>query len=89
MTHLIAPDQKHTFPADYFKKADALWSKFAAQGRDANPKEVKFTTYTLKYPKCDWVRIVSLERHYDEATVEAKQTDQGFDVKTKNVRQLH
>ena len=89
MTHLIAPEQKHVFPADYFKKADALWSKFVAQGRDSNPKEIKFTTYSLKYPRCDWVRIVSLEKHYEEASVHARKTEQGFEVKTKNVRRLN
>ncbi len=88
MTHLIAPDQKHSFPAEYVKKADALWSKFVVQGRDPNPKEIRFTTYTLKYPKCDWVEILGLDQHYQEAHVHAKQTADGFEATTKNVRRL-
>jgi predicted esterase len=89
MTHLIAPGLKHAFPAEWQKKAEVHWSQFADKGRPEYPAEIKFVTYTLKYNHCDWVEIVSLDRHYDKTLVEAKKTPDGFDVKTTNVRRLH
>src|SRR5205823_6105680 len=45
MTHLIAPGVKHVFVPEYQKKADALWSKYAAAGREPYPPEVRFVTW--------------------------------------------
>jgi hypothetical protein len=89
MTHLIAPGLKHQFPAEWQKKANVLWSQFADKGRPEYPAEVRFVTYTLKYNHCDWVEIISLERHYDKTLVTAKKTAEGFEATTKNVRRLH
>lgn len=88
MTHLIAPDLEHQFPAEWQKKANALWTKHANAERPAYVPEVRFVTYTLKYPSCRWVEILGMEQHYREARVDAKRTDEGFAVKTANVRQL-
>jgi dienelactone hydrolase len=89
MTHLIAPGLKHQFPAEWQKKADVLWTQFADKGRADYPPEIRFVTYSLKYNHCDWVEIVSLDRHYDKTLVTAKKTPDGFDVATTNVRRLH
>lgn len=88
MTHLIAPDLEHNFPPEWFKKASALYGKFAAEGRPAYPSEVRFVTYTLKYPACDWVELLGLERHYERAEVKAERVDGGFRVQTANIRAL-
>jgi hypothetical protein len=45
-------------------------------------------TYTLKYPSCDWVRILGLEKHYERTLVDAQKTEDGFQVTTQNVRLL-
>jgi hypothetical protein len=50
---------------------------------------VRFVTYTLKYPSCDWVEILGLEEHYKKALVDAESTQNGFKVQTKNVHSLH
>jgi pimeloyl-ACP methyl ester carboxylesterase len=89
MTHLVAPGLGHTFPADWFKKANTLWAEHAAKGRDLYPKKVSFVTYTMKYPTCDWVWINGMEKHYEKAMVNAEWTGKGFRVTTKNVRGLH
>ena len=89
MTHLIAPGLKHQFPAEWQKKADVLWSQFADKGRSEYPAEIRFVTYTLKYNHCDWVEIISLDRHYDKTLVTAKKTPEGFEATTQNVRRLH
>jgi predicted esterase len=90
MQLLIAPGLKHQFPPAWQKKAEAAYAEYAGpgHGREEYPKKVRFVTYTLKYPRCAWVEILGLGRHYDKALVDAEKTDAGFNVKTENVRTL-
>lgn len=89
-TTLVAPDLEHRFPPEWQKKAEAEYAKFAGpgKGRTDYPPKVRFVTYTLRYPTCAWVELLGLDRHYDQARVEADKTEAGFTVKTKNVRAL-
>jgi len=45
-------------------------------------------TYTLKYPSCFWVEVLGLKRHYEYSLVDARKTDKGYTVETKNVAAL-
>jgi hypothetical protein len=49
---------------------------------------VKFTTWTLRQPRCSWVEIDGLEQHYTAATVDARWDGETFRVTTTNVRRL-
>ena len=89
MTHLVAPDLEHRFPPEWEAKADAIWSQHAHHGRDEYPREIRFTTYTMKYSRCNWLEIMGLERHYQQTSVEASRHDGGFELTTQNVRALH
>jgi dienelactone hydrolase len=89
MQLLVAPDLEHKFPPEWQKKAEAAYAPFVARGRSEYPERVRFVTYTLKYPACFWVRLLGLDRHYERALVDAKRTEDGFTVKTANVRSLH
>ena len=89
MTHLIAPGLQHKFPPEWQAKAEGLYAKFAHQPRPEYAPEVRFVTYTLKYPGCNWVKILGLERHYQKSVVEAQHVDNTFLIKTSNVRTLH
>jgi predicted esterase len=82
---LVAPDLEHKFPPEWQQKAEEAYAPFIAKGRADYPKRVRFVTYTLKYPICDWVEILGLVRHYDKAVVDAEKTEEGFKVTTTNV----
>jgi dienelactone hydrolase len=88
ITHLVAPGVKHSFPPEWRKKADAAYAKQLVRGRPEYPPRVRFVTYTLKYPSCFWAHLLGLERHYTQARVEAEKLENGFKVKTTNVRIL-
>lgn len=88
MKHLVAPGLGHTFPADWFKKANAMWSEHAVKGRPP-VKTVSFVTYSLKYPKCEWVEILALDKHYDKTSVLAEAKSDEIRLTTLNVRGLH
>jgi pimeloyl-ACP methyl ester carboxylesterase len=90
MTLLIGKDLEHKFPPEQQKLAESEYLKFAGigKGRTEYPNRVQFTTYTLKYPGCDWVEILRLDRHYERTHVAAARTNDGFDVTCTNVRAL-
>jgi pimeloyl-ACP methyl ester carboxylesterase len=89
MTFLVAPGVGHQFPPEWQKKAEAEYAKHLAKGRPEYPRRVRFVTWTLKYPGTDWVEIVTLDQHYQRALVDAEQTEEGYTIKTANVRALH
>jgi len=88
MTHLVAPGLGHIFPAEWFNKANALWSAYAAKGRAVFPEKVSFVTYTTKYAICDWICITGLEKHYEKAVVTAERKGTRYKISTKNVQGL-
>jgi predicted esterase len=90
MTLLVAPGLKHEFPAEWQNKAESEYANFAGpgKGRPEQRDSVRFTTYTLKYPGCDWVELLGLERHYQRSQVEAQRKDDEYLVKTLNIRAL-
>jgi predicted esterase len=91
ITHLQAPGLAHKFPPEWQRKAQKEYAKHVAKGRPEYPDRVRFVTYTMKYPRCDWVEILGLEHHYRKARVDARRRPDldGFTVTTKNVRALH
>ncbi len=89
MTHYVAPKRKHEQPPPEFEaKMQEEFARYAARGRGGYPRKVKFVTYTLKYPTCHWVELLALDRHYEQARVEAEQLDDGYQLKTENVKTL-
>jgi len=60
-----------------------------ARGREPLPREVRLTTYTLRYPSAAWVQIDGLERHWERADVQARLEEPGtVTVHAKNVSAL-
>jgi len=88
MTLLVAPALKHEFPPEWQKKAEEKYAKHLENGRPEYVPRVRFVTYTLKYNMCDWVSVLSMDKHYQRALVEAEVTEGGYSVKTDNVRCL-
>jgi pimeloyl-ACP methyl ester carboxylesterase len=88
MKLVVAPDLGHQFPAEWQKKVAEAYSEYTAKGREEYPRRVRFVTYTLRYPVCYWVEIERMGRHYERASVDAERTEEGFKIKTANVRAL-
>jgi pimeloyl-ACP methyl ester carboxylesterase len=88
MKLLVAPGLAHQFPPEWQKKMAEARREYIDKGREDYPPRVRFVTYTLKYPKCYWVYIWGMERHYQKASVDAERVEDGFKVTTRNVRAL-
>src|SRR5204862_512128 len=62
-------------------------------GRDPFPKEIRFTTFTLKYNTMHWVTVEALGEHWERAKVHAvaatgNVSKRGIFLETANVRAL-
>ncbi|MCD6049675.1 MAG: hypothetical protein K0Q55_1078 [Verrucomicrobia bacterium] len=85
MTHLIGPKTGHKYEPETKKQVAALVDAAAAKGVTV-PKKVTLVTHTLKWNKMHWVTVNSLEKHWEEARIEADASGSGTGVKTKNVK---
>jgi len=88
MTHLIGPNTPHKYEPETKKKVAALVDAAAAKGIEV-PKQVTLVTYTLKWNTMHWVTINALEKHWEEARIEANAQGRGIVVKTKNIEAFH
>ena len=89
LVHVIGPGAGHFYEpkakAEVARRIDAI----AGRGRRALPRRVRFTTWTLRYNRCAWLRIDGLEQHWERATVDAEfLANNGIRLATKNVTAL-
>jgi pimeloyl-ACP methyl ester carboxylesterase len=84
LVHLIGPNTGHGYHPHARREIDRRIDRLAARGRPAAPPEVRFHTFTLRYDRSYWVRIDALEKHWEEAKVEAE-LGPTLKVKTANV----
>jgi hypothetical protein len=77
LTHIIGPQTAHKLHPDSKVEIERRLAEIAKQSKEL-PEHVSFTTYTLKYDSCDWIRITGMKEHWKPARVDAKLTDDGF-----------
>lgn len=84
--HVIGPDTGHKIHPDSKAEVEAFVARQAEQGRPAVPREIDFTTYTLRYPTHTWLTITGLGEHWREARVRAAvRSPQLIEITTTNV----
>lgn len=89
LTHLIGPQTAHKLHPDSKAEIERRLAELARQGRNSHPREVDFTTYTLRYHRSDWVDVQGLEQHWKESRAQAKIEAPGtIRVSTGNVSLL-
>lgn len=54
------------------KVLDAFHDAHAVDGVDVNKKRIRFTTFTLRYSRTQWLAIEELKQHYVRALVDAE-----------------
>ena len=90
LTHIIGPKTAHAYERGAKEEVNRRIDSIAAQGRNAVPGRVRFTTWTLRYNQMLWVTVDGLEQHWEAARVEADLDGQDASVNatTKNVSGL-
>ena len=82
---IVGPHTKHAYEPNSLKE---IMRQLATHTRDPEPKQIKFTTWTLKYNQCKWVTVDALGEHYRRARVDAEAAGPTLTVKTENVTGL-
>jgi pimeloyl-ACP methyl ester carboxylesterase len=78
LVNLISPDTGHTVDPVTMREQMRLIGAFADRGLDRLPAHVRFVTWTLKYPRCHWVEVQRLGKHYERAEFEARRLSEGL-----------
>ncbi|HYZ87227.1 MAG TPA: hypothetical protein VE621_22620 [Bryobacteraceae bacterium] len=84
---LVGPKTEHKFHPDSKAQSEAFLRQSIAQ-RPKTRNEIRFVTYTLRYPECDWLRLEGLEKHYERAEAVATRAGKLTTVRTRNIDQL-
>jgi len=72
LTHIIGPKTGHRYHPEAKAEINRRIDAIAERGRDSVPKRIKFTTSTLRYNRCFWLTIDSLEKHWEPARIEGE-----------------
>lgn len=80
MVNLISPGTGHVIdPVTHAEQMRRI-AEYSDQGLNHQPRELRFVTWTLKYSRCHWLRVLSLEKHYARAEIVARLRDQVVEV---------
>ncbi len=88
---IIGPKMGHAFDPESQKQFMAFHLEQSAKGRPrfGQRKEIRFTTRTLRFNKCDWLSIEEVETVYQPSTVDAVVNESGdVEIATSNVAAL-
>lgn len=86
LTHIIGPQTEHKYHPDAIPEINRRLDSIVNKGRNPVPREVRFTTYTLRYNQMFWVKVDGLEQHWERARIDAEIKDATtVHVKTSNM----
>ncbi|HEX5271610.1 MAG TPA: prolyl oligopeptidase family serine peptidase [Gemmataceae bacterium] len=72
LTHVIGPKTAHAYEPNAKKEVSRRIDSIVERGRNPVPEEVKFTTWTLRYNNSFWVTLDGIERHWQQARIDAR-----------------
>jgi hypothetical protein len=89
LVHIIGPQTPHRYHPQAKDEINRRIHRIVARGRNPVPRQVRFTTWTLRYHQMNWVTVEGLNRHWEQTRVEAEIADAAtVRVKTRNVAAL-
>jgi dienelactone hydrolase len=71
LTHIIGPKTAHAIHPQSKIEIESRMKSLAKIGRDWQPLDVEFTTYTLRYNRMHWVTVDGIAEHWSPAHVVA------------------
>jgi pimeloyl-ACP methyl ester carboxylesterase len=90
LVHIIGPKTGHSYHPDAKKEINRRIDSIVALGRNPVPPRVRFTTWTLKYNRINWVVVDGLEQHWERGSVDAEigLSDNSLRIDTRNISAL-
>jgi hypothetical protein len=89
LEHIIGPKTGHAYEAGARQQIQDRLDQVAARGRNPVPREIRFTTWTLRYNRMFWVTVDQLDEMWERARVNARIEGDALTVTTANVTALH
>ncbi|HXJ44516.1 MAG TPA: prolyl oligopeptidase family serine peptidase, partial [Bryobacteraceae bacterium] len=71
LSRVIGENIGHAYTPAAIVQLDKMMEALAQRGRQPFPREVRFTTWTLKFNRMRWVTVDGLEKHWERARVTA------------------
>jgi hypothetical protein len=86
LAQVIGPQTAHRYHPQSKEEINQRIDSIVAHGRDPVPKQVRFTTWTLRYNQMLWVTVDALGQHWRRARVNAEiADDHSIKAATENV----
>jgi dienelactone hydrolase len=89
LEHVIGPDTAHSYEPKARQQVQDRLDALAAKGRNRVPKEIRFTTWMLRYNKMFWVTVDAMAQEWERARANAKIDGNTIHVTTSNVTAMH
>ncbi|MGC3966826.1 MAG: prolyl oligopeptidase family serine peptidase [Pirellulales bacterium] len=87
LTHLIGPGMGHKYHPEVLLDVEKRLDAIVAEGQQKRPKQVSLQTRTMRYPHMFWVRLLGMERQWEDTRIDAQRTaDNTYKITTKNVQ---
>jgi dienelactone hydrolase len=92
LEHVIGPETGHAYEPRARQQVQDRLDALAGKGRHPVPKEVRFTTWMLRYNRMFWVTVDAMGAEWQRARVHARigeQDEKTIHLTTENVAALH
>ena len=88
LVHIIGPNTAHKIHPASKLEIESRMDSLAAAVAPRMPRQVDFTTVTLRYHKMHWIDVRGLQQHWSRAHVQASVEGSTISVSTENVDRL-
>jgi pimeloyl-ACP methyl ester carboxylesterase len=89
LVHIIGPKMGHSYHMDSKKEINRRIDSILERGRDPVPPRIRFSTWTLKYNRMNWVVVDGLEQHWERGFIDAdlsgSAADNSVRIMTRNI----
>lgn len=85
LVHIIGPKTAHAIHPQSKIEVDRRLKSLAKTGRDTQPIDLEFATYTLRYNKMNWLTVDGLAEHWSQARVSAALASDGIEIDAEGV----
>jgi hypothetical protein len=88
LNHLIGPQVQHKYEPETKKELARQFDALMARGKENVPRQVRLTTFTLRYHEQAWVTVDEMVKHWQRARVSAELEGTTIHARTENVSGL-
>ena len=88
LVHIIGPQTKHAYHPQARQEVEQRITAIANVGREHQPHDIAFTTWTLKYNRMHWLTVNGLEEHWQPASVAASLFSGQAEIEASGVTDL-